>query len=103
MESLSSETLTNIGYCASRMQRALLGLSALIREAQNFETLEPEELAGVSELVMIIRDEANKVANVLIEKDIVPEFKEFATEEDIQKMKLARAKLKKQVEMEKKK
>ena len=44
MTELSDETLTNIGYRASRLQGALLGLSALIRESQEFETLEPEEL-----------------------------------------------------------
>ena len=41
----------------------------------------------MSDLVLLISDEAKRIANVLIEKNIVPEFKEFASKEDLEKMK----------------
>ena len=92
METLDQKTLENIGHHASKLDYALLGLAALMRESQNFEYLNSDEMQGISELMMVLRDEMFKVRETLIEKDMAPAFEQFASEDDLKRTKEVRQK-----------
>ena len=86
MQSLDNETVENIGYSVSRTHKILEGLSGLLRCMNQYDFLEPEEMHGLGEMLEILRDDAWKASRSLIDKHLVEELREFASEDDLKKM-----------------
>ena len=86
MDKLSNETVENIGYSVARIHKILEGLSGLLRCMNNYDFLEPEEMHGLGEMLEILRDDAWKASRSLIDKHLVEELREFASEDDLKKM-----------------
>ena len=87
MESLNNETVENIGYCVSRIHKILEGLSGLLRCVNDYDFLEPEEVHGIGEMLDMLKEDAWKASRSLIDKHLVEELREFASEDDLKKMK----------------
>ena len=87
MDNLNDEMLEDIDSCASRVEGALLGLAALIREPEGLESLNLDEMNGISEIIMLIRNEVQRVNNMLIDQLSVYESEKFASQDDLKKMK----------------
>ena len=87
MDNLNDEMLEDIDSCASRVEGALLGLAALIREPERLESLNLDEMNGVSEIIMLIRNEVQRVNNMLIDQLSVYESEKLALQDDLKKMK----------------
>ena len=87
MENLSNETLDNIGYCVSRIHKILEGPSGLLRCVNDYDFLEPEEVHGIGEMLEVLKEDAWKASRSLIDKHLVEELREFASEDDLKKMK----------------
>ena len=103
MEKLSNETVENIGYCVSRIHKILEGLSGLLRCVNDYDFLEPEEVHGIGEMLEVLKEDAWKASRSLIDKHLVEELKEFASEDDLKKMKEVEQKREKKNKKEKEK
>ena len=77
MESLSEGTLYALGEHVWKVEDALGGLGALFR-AVGVESLSRDEIRGIGELVVFIKNEAGKVRRTLTDRQHAPEFQEFA-------------------------
>ena len=87
MENLNKETVENIGYSVSRIHKILEGLSGLLRCVNDYDFLEPEEVHGIGEMLEVLKEDAWKASRSLIDKHLVEELREFASEDDLKKMK----------------
>ena len=84
MDSFDRKTLDNLGYHISRVESAMLGLSALFK-SNDPEFLNRDEMYGISDLVGLIKDDARKVRRAMIDRHLVREFFEFASKSDLKK------------------
>ena len=67
MDNLSEKTLGNIGFSLARLQRMLGGLAGLLRCVNDDEdTLEQEELQGISEILEMLQKESLKASRSLL-------------------------------------
>ena len=101
MEKLSNETVENIGYRVARIHKILEGLSGLLRCVNDYDFLEPEEVHGIGEMLEVLKEDSWKASRSLIDKHLVEELKEFASEEDLKKMKEVEQKREKKNKKEK--
>ena len=79
MRNLNEENLRDISPHLYRAECALEGLASLVREAQNFDFLDPNEMNGISEIIMLIRDEVVKVKWVVENPELISELKSFSS------------------------
>ena len=87
MDTLNNETVENIGYSVARIHKILEGLSGLLRCVNDYDFLEPEEVYGIGEMLDVLKEDAWKASISLIDKHLVEELREFASEDDLKKMK----------------
>ena len=85
MESFDEKTLFGLGCQVLRVECALGGLGALLRIAGNPESLSGDEIQGVGELIVMVKNEARKARRALVDRHHAPEFREFASEGDLKK------------------
>ena len=53
----------------------------------DYDFLEPEEVHGIGEMLEVLKEDAWKASRSLIDKHLVEELREFASEDDLKKMK----------------
>ena len=87
MEGLGEGTLYALGDHVWKVEGALGGLGALLRTVGELESLSREEVHGIGELIVFIKNEAGKVRRTLTDRHHAPEFREFASGQDIKKIK----------------
>ena len=86
MENLSEKTLVGIGLSLARTQRMLGGLAALFRCANHYETLDQEEMEGISEILEVFQQCVLMSSRSLLDKHCTKDLREFACPEDLKKM-----------------
>ena len=86
MESFDERTLYNLGYHVWKVEFSMEGLGALFRVAGDDEFLDRDEMHGIGEIIVLIKNESRKVRRVLMERYSVPEFRKFASGDDLKKM-----------------
>ena len=87
MESLSEGMLYALGEHVWKVEDALGGLGALFRAVGEFESLSRDEIHGIGELIVFIKNEAGKVRRTLTDQHHAPEFQEFASSSVLKKIK----------------